>query len=90
MATQSFRINWNLVILILAVIGGLLLWKFFSAQVGAAFAGLLSAFGFGGKGAVNKVRKRSDEKAKEIPVSDPDASIDDINERKRGRRKRSS
>ncbi len=82
--------NWfSILLLVCAVVGGLVIWKFFSAQLGGAFAGLLSFLGWGGKGAVNKVRRKSDEEAKQIPISDPNASVDSINVLKRGRRKRS-
>ena len=52
-----------------------------SLEAGAILAGIGSMFGFGGKGAVRKVKARAEKKAKAIRDRGPDAITDDINER---------
>lgn len=79
--------NWGLIIKIIlivcCVVGVFVVWKYISGTMGAAVAGILSLFGFGGRGAVRKARKRGEKKAEEIRDRGPDAVTDDINERLR-------
>ena len=80
-------INWSLIIkvalVIVFIIGVLVVWRFFSGQVAAGMAAIGSLFGFGGKAVVRKADKRAKKKADQIPISDPSASVDSINELKR-------
>lgn len=76
-------INWRLILkitlLIVFIIGVLVVWRFFSAQVGALLAGIGGLFGFGGKAVTRKVKKRAKIKADKIASDGPDAITADIN-----------
>ncbi len=61
---EFLKRNWlNIILLVCVVVGGLVIWKCFSAQLGVAFAGIFSFIGFGSKGIKRKVKKRAKQKA---------------------------
>ncbi len=61
---EFLKRNWlNIILLVCVVVGGLVIWRFFSAQLGVAFAGIFSFIGFGSKGIKRKVKKRAKQKA---------------------------
>ena len=72
---------WRLILIAVLFIASLIVWRWFSAELGKGLTAIFGFLGFGGEALVRKVKRRAKKKADGLH-SDADV-LADINKRKR-------